>query len=173
VFSFGRLISYLALGLILGLLITTVVISPAVTATATLVLGLLLVFHGLSVLGLFKTKPFLGSIFCKYTGGKGSLLFLGMWTGLRPCPPLIAALTYTITLAGIGETITFMTSFWLASSLLIFAIGPLSAALIGITGKKISVERIRRISSLAMVVIGMVFTIQGISLIFFQSNISF
>ena len=167
VFSSGRLISYLALGLIFGLLITTVEINPAVTATATLILGLLLVFHGLSVLGLFKTKSVIGSIFCKYTEGKRSLVYLGMLTGLRPCVPLIAALTYIITLTGIGETLTFMVSFWLASSLLIFIIGPLSGALIGATSKKISLERIRRVSSLAMVVIGIVFTIQGIGLIIY------
>ena len=167
VFSSGRLISYLALGLIFGLLITTVEINPAITAAATLVLGLLLAFHGLSVLGLFKTKSIIGSIFCRYTEGKRSLVYLGMLTGLRPCLPLIAALTYSITLTGIGETITFMMSFWLASSLLIFLVGPLSGALVGATGKKISVERIRRISSLALVAIGLVFTVQGIGLIIY------
>ena len=112
-------------------------------------------------------KSVIGSIFCKYTEGKRSLVYLGMLTGLRPCVPLIAALTYSITLTGIGETLTFMMSFWLASSLLIFVIGPLSGALIGATSKKISVERIRRISSLALVVIGSVFAIQGIGLIIY------
>lgn len=167
VFSSGRLISYLALGLIFGLLITTVEINPVITATATLVLGLLLAFHGLSVLGLFKTKSIIGSIFCRYTEGKKSLVYLGMLTGLRPCLPLIAALTYSITLASIGETLTFMVSFWFASSLLIFLIGPVSAAVLGVTSKKISVERIRRISSLALVAIGLFFTIQGIGLIIY------
>jgi len=166
-FSSGRLISYLALGLIFGLLITTVEINPVITATATLILGLLLAFHGLSVLGLFKTKSIMGSIFCRYTEGGKSLVYLGMLTGLRPCLPLIAALTYSITLASIGETLTFMLSFWFASSLLIFLIGPVSAAVLGVTSKKISVERIRRISSLALVVIGLFFTIQGISLIIY------
>ena len=167
VFSSGRLISYLALGLIFGLLITTVEINPVITATATLVLGLLLAFHGLSVLGLFKTKSILGSIFCRYTEGGKSLVYLGMLTGLRPCLPLIAALTYSITLASIGETLTFMVSFWFASSLLIFLVGPVSAAVLGVTSKKISVERIRRISSLALVAIGLFFTIQGMGLIIY------
>lgn len=167
VFSSGRLISYLALGLIFGLMITTVEINPAITATATLVLGLLLVFHGLSVLGLFKVKSVIGSIFCKYTEGRRSLVYLGMLTGLRPCVPLIAALTYSITLTGIGETMTFMVSFWLASSVLIFLIGPISGAILGATSKKISVERIRRVSSLALVAIGLFFTIQGIGLIIY------
>ena len=160
-FSSGRLISYLALGLVFGLVITTIEINPAISAAATLVLGLLMVFHGFSVLGLFKTKPFMGSIFCKYTEGKRSLVYLGMFTGLRPCVPLIAALTYSVTLTGIGETLTFMASFWLASSLLIFLIGPLSGALIGAAYKKISMERIRRISGLALIFIGFVYAIQG------------
>lgn len=167
VFSSGRLITYLALGLIFGLLITTVEINPAITATATLVLGLLLVFHGLSVLGLFRIKSVLGSVFCKYTEGKRSLVYLGILTGLRPCVPLVAALTYSVTLTGIGETMTFMFSFWLASSVLIFLIGPVSGAILGATSKKISVERIRRISSLALVAIGLFFTIQGIGLIIY------
>jgi sulfite exporter TauE/SafE len=167
VFSSGRLISYLALGLIFGLLITTVEINPVITAAATLILGLLLAFHGLSVLGLFKTKSIIGSIFCRYTEGEKSLIYLGMLTGLRPCLPLIAALTYSITLASIGETLTFMVSFWFASSLLIFLIGPASAAVLVVTSKKISVERIRRISSLALVAIGLFFTIQGIGLIIY------
>jgi len=167
VFSSGRLISYLVLGLIFGLLITTVEFNPAITAAATLVLGLLLVFHGLSVLGLFKVKSVLGSFFCRFTEGRRSLVYLGMLTGLRPCVPLIAALTYSITLAGIGETLTFMFSFWLASSVLIFLIGPISGAVFGATSRKISVDRIRRISSLALVAIGLVFALQGIALIIY------
>jgi sulfite exporter TauE/SafE len=131
------------------------------------VLGLLLVFHGLTVLGLFKAKSILGSIFCKYTEGKRSLVYLGMLTGLRPCVPLIAALTYSITLTGIGETMTFMFSFWLASSVLIFLIGPISGVVLGVTSKKISVERIRRISSLALIAIGLFFTTQGIGLVIY------
>ena len=166
-FSSGRLISYLALGLIFGLLITTVEINPVITAAATSILGLLLIFHGLSVLGVFKTKSVLGSIFCRYSEGRKSLVYLGMLTGLRPCLPLIAALTYSITLANIGETLTFMLSFWFASSVLIFLVGPISAIVLGATNKKISVERIRRISSLALVVIGSYFIMQGIGLIIY------
>jgi sulfite exporter TauE/SafE len=169
VFSSGRLISYLALGLIFGLLVTTVEINPVVSATATIILGLMLVFHGLSVLGLFKTKPLLGTMFCKYAESKSSLVYVGMLTGLRPCVPLIAALTYSITLSGTGETIVFMMAFWLASSLLIFVIGPLSGALARAGSKKISVERISRISSLALVCIGIVFTIQGIGLMLYPA----
>jgi sulfite exporter TauE/SafE len=164
VFSSGRLISYLILGLIFGLLITTVEINPVITATAIAVLGLLLILHGLTMLGLFRAKTALGSAFCRYAEGQRSLVYLGMLTGLRPCVPLIAALTYSITLSGIGETITFMMSFWLASSVLIFLIGPISGAVLGATSKKISLDRIRRISSVAMVAIGIVFMVQGISL---------
>jgi len=168
IFSSGRLISYLILGLIFGLFITTVEINPFITATATVVLGLLLTFHGLTVLGLFKTKSPLGAVFCRYSEGQRSLVYLGMLTGLRPCVPLLAALTYSITLSSIGETITFMMSFWLASSALIFLIGPISGAILGATSKKISLDRIRRISSVAMVAIGIVFMVQGVGLLIYQ-----
>jgi len=167
-FSSGRLISYLTLGLIFGLLITAVEINPAITAAATSILGLLLVFHGLSVLGVFKAKSVFGSIFCRYSEGKKSLVYLGMLTGLRPCLPLIAALTYSITLASIGETLAFMFSFWLASSLLIFLVGPVSAIVLRATSKKLSLERIRRISSVALVAIGSYFMMQGIGLLIYS-----
>jgi sulfite exporter TauE/SafE len=170
-FSFGRLITYLALGLIFGLLITTVEINPIITATATLVLGLLLVLHGLSVLGIFKAKSIIGSLFCRYAGGKRSLVYLGMLTGLRPCLPLIAALTYSITLSSMYETVTFMFSFWLASSLLIVLIGPVSGALLGATKKRLPVERIRRISSIALVAIGAYFILQGMGLLIYQAQL--
>jgi hypothetical protein len=60
-----------------------------------------------------------------------------------------------------------MFSFWLASSVLIFLIGPVSGAILGATSRKISVDRIRRISSLALVAIGLVFAMQGIALIIY------
>jgi len=50
---------------------------------------------------------------------------------------------------------------------LIFLIGPISGAVFGATSRKISVDRIRRISSLALVAIGLVFALQGIALIIY------
>lgn len=163
-FSLGRLFSYLTLGLLFGLIVTSVEINPIFTAVTTLALGCLVVLHGLSALGVFRIRTAIGSTFCKYIGTSRSPVYLGIFTGLRPCVPLVAALTYSITLSGIGEAFLFMLSFWFGSSFLIFLIGPISGALARGAAKRVPVERIRRISSVALMVVGLLFIIQGIGL---------
>ena len=167
-FSFGRLISYLTLGLLFGLLITSVEINPIITSIVTLALGCLLIVHGLSTLGVFRIGTTIGSTFCRYIGTNRSPVYLGILTGLRPCVPLMAALTYSITLSGIGEVTLFMLSFWLGSSVLIFLIGPISGALARGAAKRVPVERVRRISGVALVVVGLFFIAQAAGLIIYH-----
>jgi len=167
-FSLGRLFSYLTLGLLFGLLITSVEINPIITSIVTLALGCLLIVHGLSTLGVFRIGTTIGSTFCKFIGTNRSPVYLGIFTGLRPCVPLIAALTYSVTLSGIAEVLLFMLSFWFGSSLLIFLIGPVSGGLSGAVARKISVERIRRISGVALVVVGLFFIAQAAGLIIYH-----
>ncbi len=168
VFSSGRLISYLSLGLIFGLLVTSFEINPVITATTTLVLGCLLILQGFSSLGVFSVGRAIGSNFCQYIATRRSLVYMGILTGLRPCVPLLAALTYSVTLSGIAEVLLFMLAFWLASSLLIFLIGPISGSLAAVAGKRISVQRVRRISGVALVVVGLFFIAQAAGLIVYH-----
>lgn len=170
-FSIGRLLSYLALGLVFGLLITSVEIDPVVTASITMLLGFLLVLHGLSTFGLFTMKNPLGSMLCRYISNKRSPVYLGIFTGLRPCIPLIAALTYTLTLASTTHVLLFMVSFWFGSSLLVLLIGPLSGALAGLAAKKITADRIRRIAGIAMFMVGIFFIIQSLGLNIYQISV--
>jgi sulfite exporter TauE/SafE len=65
-----------------------------------------------------------------------------------------------VTLSGIAEVLLFMLSFWLASSVLIFLIGPISGGLAAAVGKKISIQRVRRISGVALVVVGLFLIVQ-------------
>ena len=167
-FSFGRLISYLTLGLLFGLLITSAEIDPIITSIITLALGCLLIVHGLSTLGVFRIRTTIGSTFCKFIGTNRSPVYLGIFTGLRPCVPLIAALTYSVNLPGIAEVLLFMLSFWLGSSILIFLIGPISGGLSGAVARKISVERIRRIAGVALVVVGLFFIAQAAGLMIYH-----
>ncbi len=170
-FSIGRLFSYLVLGLVFGLLIVSVEINPVVTASITMLLGFLLVLHGLSTFGLFTIKNPLGSMLCRYTANKRSPVYLGILTGLRPCIPLIAALTYTLTLASTAHVLLFMVSFWLGSSLLILLIGPLSGALAGLAAKRVTADRIRRIAGIALFLVGIFFIIQGLGLNIYQIGV--
>ena len=167
-FSCGRLSSYLTLGLLFGLLVTSVEINPTITALATLTLGFLLIIHGLSVLGVFRTKAVKDSYLCKCFGTNRSPIYLGILTGIRPCMPLMAVLTYSINLSGIIEVIVFILSFWLGSSILIFIIGLITGGLASAVAKNISVERIRRISGVTLIIVGLFFIAQTLGVIIYQ-----
>ena len=164
-FSFGRLFSYLALGLLFGLITTSFKINPAIITFVTIALGFLLIIQGLSTLGLFRIRTVIGStFFCKHIGTSRSPFYLGIFTGLRPCVPLVSALTYSLTLSGIDEAFIFMLSFWFGSSILILAIGSISSALAGVIAKKISAQRVRMIAGVALVVVGLFFIAQAAGL---------
>ena len=160
-FSFGRLISYLTLGLLFSFTIKSI-LNPIITAVATLIVGCLVILHGLSALGIFKIRTAIDHQ-CKYVETNRSPVYLGLLTGLRPCVPLIAALTYSITLAEVTEVLLFMLSFWVGSSIFIFLIGPLSGGLAGVA-RRISIQRVRTISGVALIVVGLVLIAQAAGL---------
>lgn len=171
-FSFGKLIAYLTLGLLFGLLATSLEMSPGVAAGLKLTLGGLLVIHGLVTFGILNIKSGvlgikskIGAAFCSYTMTKRAPVYLGILTSIRPCMSLLAALAYTITLPGIGEITLFMLVFWLGSSLVVILLGTLTGVLARTVANSIRAERVRRISGIAMLVIGMVFILQGLGMV--------
>ncbi len=170
-FSFGKLIAYMTLGLLFGLLATSFSMDPVMAAGLKLALGGLLVIHGLSTFGILNTKSGMlgikskiGSALCSYTATKRAPVYLGVLTSIRPCVSLIAALAYTITLPGIGEITLFMLAFWLGSSVVVLLIGTMTGVFARAVANSIRAERVRRISGIAMLVIGMVFILQGLGL---------
>jgi sulfite exporter TauE/SafE len=163
-FSTGRLISYLVLGILLGFAISSVSISPIVAAITTIVLGCLVVFHGLSVLRIFRPNSVINLNICKYLKSHKSPVYLGVVTGLRPCIPLITAITFSINLSGIAEVILFMLSLWVGSSVFIFLIGPIIGGLARVASAKISAQRVKTISGVALVVVGLFLIVQSLGL---------
>lgn len=170
-FSFGKLIAYMTLGLLFGLLATSIEMGPLPTLGLKLALGGLLVIHGLSTLGILNIKSGIlgikskiGSAFCSYITTKRAPVYLGILTSIRPCVSLIAALGYTITLPGISEITLFMLAFWLGSSLVVLLVGTLTGVLVIPVANSIRAERVRRIAGIAMLLIGMVFILQGLGL---------
>jgi len=84
--------------------------------------------------------------------------------GFRPCPALIAALTFTLTLTTPIKMSMFLVSFWLATSVLVLFLGSAGGGLAYFFGQRISLTRVRRISGIAMMVIGLVLVLQAIGL---------
>jgi hypothetical protein len=83
---------------------------------------------------------------------------------VRPCGPLVAALAFVLTLPGIASMGLFLLFFWLASSLLMLGVGAAGGGLGAILSHQIGLDRTRRIASLTMVVIGLLFVLQAIGL---------
>ena len=163
-FSTGRLIAYAGLLSVFVAVKETISISPTVVAVATLVSGVILILSGLAAFGVFNQPSILGRFLCRHMSGVRSPLYLGILAGIRPCGPLLAAMAFMLTLTGIAEMSIFVLFFWLVSSFLLLAIGAAGGGLSLILGRRIGIQRIRRIAGVAMVVIGLFLIAQAIGL---------
>jgi uncharacterized protein len=163
-FSLGRLLAYAVLLTILLLLSEVVTFNPKFEAVATLASGAILLISGLSSLGAFRWNSALSHMLCRHMSTTRSPLYLGVLTGVRPCGPLLAALTFVLTLPGALSMGLFLLFFWLASSFLMLGVGAAGGGLGTILSRQIGLDRTRRIAGLTMVVIGLLFTSQAISL---------
>ena len=137
--------------------------NQSLTAPIVLVLGCLLIFQGFSALVRADTR--IGVEMCRYLGVDRSTLALGFLAGLRPCIPLITAVIYSATLANVAESALFMISFWLGSSTYTFALGIITGTLTGMASWHINKERIKWISGIALIIVGIVFSIEGAALL--------
>ncbi|MEM3003799.1 MAG: sulfite exporter TauE/SafE family protein [Candidatus Bathyarchaeia archaeon] len=159
-FSGGRLFSYLILGLVAGYF-GSILFNPLVSALVAATLGATLILYGFFISFGSHTKYAL-SICCGFSRVKSTFL-LGLMLGLRPCLPLIAALAYSATLPSILGSLIFMSSFWLGSTAYIPLMGLLAGVLTHFAVSHSSIERIRRISGIALVVVGFIFINQGVA----------
>lgn len=128
IFLGGRLLGYLAIGLLVG------VLSQAVRETAhshlfaivTFIMGLILVIFGF-------IKNFPGFKWCQAFPLKGSsswwVFLLGLLTGLNICPPFLAAITGAAGLSGTSAALFYFTAFFFGTALYVpplLLLGPLS-----------------------------------------------
>ena len=163
-FSIGRLIAYAGLLSVFIVLKETITISSTVVAVASLVSGIILIFSGLAAFGIFNQPTILGRFLCRNMSSTRSPLYLGILAGIKPCGPLLAAMAFMLTLPGTPEMSLFILFFWLASSILLLVVGAVGGGLASVMGRRIGIERIRRIAGMAMVVIGLFLIGQAIGL---------
>jgi uncharacterized protein len=164
-FSLGRLLAYTGLLTVLLALSEMITFDSRLEAGATLASGAILMISGLVSIGAFRWNSALSHTLCRHISTTRSPLYLGLLTGVRPCGPLVAALAFVLTLPGAASMGLFLLFFWLASSCLMLGVGAASGGLGAILSHQIGVDRIRRIAGLTMVVIGLLFTLQAISLL--------
>jgi len=162
-FSLGRISAYMVLGMIVAFIIGSVDLSPLLVPVVTVCLSLILIIYGLHTLGAFNTSNQPVARACQGITRRRPHFLMGILVGSRPCIPLLAALLYSTSLSGVGQVMLFMLFFGLASSLLIIAFGVAGRGFLNLLANKISLERIRRLSGLVLVIMGVVFLLQGIA----------
>jgi sulfite exporter TauE/SafE len=161
-FSLGRLIAYVGLLSAFLILRQFVGVSTIFVTIAMLISGLLLLLSALVIFGVFKKLASLERILCVYVAGNRSPLYLGILTGIRPCGPLLAAIAFVLTLPGITKMGAFIVFFWLASSITLFSLAGISGGIAAFIGKRVGIDRIRRIAAIAMAVIGVALVLQAV-----------
>lgn len=152
-FLLGRLIGYIIIGLITGMLGRTV---SEYSSSRSIAVVIALMGIVLLVSGFLKNFP--ESKLCRRWSGKNPdtfvVLILGLLTGLNICPPFLVAVTDSVTIGAIYGSILFFIFFFIATSLFIlplFVFGHLSR-----------IESIRSIAKICLILCGIWFLYKGI-----------
>lgn len=166
-YNLGRVISYTAVGAIVGALGSVVSFSGAFKGIVQLLAGVFMVIMGLNMLGIFpwlrKLTPRMPRAFArginKQKAGSNSPLYVGLLNGLMPCGPLQAMQLYALSTASPIKGALSMLLFSLGTVPLMFGLGALSSVL----SKKFT-HKVMAVGAVLVVVLGMSMFTQGWSL---------
>ncbi|GHV31699.1 heavy metal-associated domain-containing protein [Spirochaetia bacterium] len=173
-YNLGRVVSYTAVGIIVGALGSVISFSGAMRGIIQSLAGVFMVIMGINMLGIFPVlrrfnirmpKIFAARIGLakeRYAPGYGkSPLYVGLLNGLMPCGPLQAMQLYAL---GTGSPITggiSMLLFSLGTVPLMFGLGAVSSLL----------SRRRRFTKAVMTVSAMLVVILGLSMFSYGWNL--
>lgn len=166
-YNFGRVISYTAVGFVVGALGSAITFSNTFQGVLKLVAGVFMVIMGINMLGIFpwlrRFNPRMPKVFARKIDREksrsSSPLFVGLLNGLMPCGPLQAMQIYALSTGNPFSGALSMFLFSLGTVPLMFGLGALSTAL----GKKFT-SRVMTAGAVLVVVLGMSMFSQGISL---------
>jgi sulfite exporter TauE/SafE/copper chaperone CopZ/plastocyanin domain-containing protein len=166
----GRLVSYTAVGVLVGALGSVITLSGYFQGAVQLVAGIFMVIMGINMLGLFPAlKRFslcIPQIFSKKIDeqktGRGPLV-VGFLNGFMPCGPLQAMQLYALSTGSPVKGGISMFLFCLGTIPLMFALGAVSSALSGAKGQVFS-HRVMQIGAILVAALGLVMFSNGWSL---------
>jgi len=179
----GRLISYTAVGVLVGALGLIIIPSGRFKGIVQLVAGVFMVIMGINMLGLFpslrriipqmpaKLQKGLTSLFAKKSDGqkaKHSPLIVGFLNGFMPCGPLQAMQVYALSTGNPIKGGISMFLFCAGTIPLMFALGAASSALSGAKGRKFS-HRVMQIGAILVAALGLVMFSNGLNLSSFNN----
>ncbi|GHV90070.1 heavy metal-binding domain-containing protein [Spirochaetia bacterium] len=167
-YNLGRLISYTALGVIVGALGSVISFSGAMKGVVQLAAGLFMVIMGINMLGVFPAlrgltirmpKVFARKIDNEKNAGSKGPLYIGLLNGLMPCGPLQAMQLYALSTGSPLKGGIAMFLFSLGTFPLMFGLGALS----GVLSKKFT-KKVMTVGAALVVILGLTMLSNGWSL---------
>jgi sulfite exporter TauE/SafE/copper chaperone CopZ len=160
----GRVVSYTAVGVIVGALGQIFTVSGRFQGVFQLIAGVFMVIMGITMLGIFpwlrRFNPRLPAVFTKkieaHKAGNKSPLLIGLLNGLMPCGPLQAMQLYALSTGSPVAGGISMFLFSMGTVPLMFGIGALSSLL----SLKFT-RRVMRIGAVLVTVLGMTMFTNG------------
>ena len=170
----GRLISYTAVGVVVGALGSVIAVSDHFRNMILLLAGLFMVIMGINMLGLFPAlrrftqglvKPslpqFLTHKISGHKAGRGPLV-IGFLNGFMPCGPLQAMQLYALSTGSPVKGGVSMFLFCLGTIPLMFALGAAGGILSGVKGAAFS-RRAMQTGAVLVAAMGVVMLTNGLS----------
>lgn len=172
-YNLGRVISYTAVGIIVGALGSVISFSGAMRGVVQLAAGVFMFVMGINMLGIFPAlrrfnlrMPKIFTDRIEHAKGRGSgPLYIGLLNGLMPCGPLQAMQLYAL---GTGSPISggiSMLLFSLGTVPLMFGLGALSTSL----GKRFT-KRVMTAGAMLVMILGLSMVSYGWGLSGFTIN---
>jgi len=171
----GRLVSYTAVGILVGALGSVITLSGHFQGIVQLAAGVFMVIMGINMLGLFPSLrrfiPQMPKIFTQKNDGQKTShgpLVVGFLNGFMPCGPLQAMQLYALSTGSPIKGGVSMFLFCAGTIPLMFALGAASSALSGAKGKAFS-RRVMQIGAVLVAALGLAMFSNGWTLSGFAS----
>ncbi len=175
-YNAGRVLSYTAVGFIVGALGSVLTFSNTLQGVLKLLAGVFMVIMGLNLLGSFPwlrrlaprmPKKIAKSIYMKKSKSKSPLI-VGLLNGLMPCGPLQAMQIYALSTGNAFAGALSMFLFSLGTVPLMFLLGAAGTAL----GKRFT-KKVMKAGAVLVIVLGLAMFSQGMNLAGFSQSAAF
>jgi sulfite exporter TauE/SafE/copper chaperone CopZ len=171
-YNAGRVVSYTAVGTIVGALGSVVTVSGRFQGLVQLAAGIFMVIMGINMLGFFPALRRLNIHMPKFFARKineqktanRSPLFIGLLNGFMPCGPLQAMQLYALSTGSPIAGGLSMFLFSMGTVPLMFGIGALSSLLSRASGGRKFAARVMKAGAILVTVMGMTMFTYGFGL---------
>ena len=166
-YNLGRIISYTAIGFVVGALGSVIIFSSTMQGALKLIAGIFMIIMGVNMLGTFswlrrlnpRVPQFFAQKIDKEKNQRKSPLTVGLLNGFVPCGPLQAMQIYALSTGNPFAGATSMFLFSVGTVPLVFGLGSVSSVM----GKK-STSKVMTAGAVLIVVFGLSMLSQGWSL---------